>query len=166
MVSIVYARKHCILKEVGYHLNIVFFPAVIWSMNSSYLKYFFSRYYALLFDISSSTFCIYCKCFIQKTLLFHYFCDFWPGGVPLGKRFKKGAKIGCGLMTAKLNVFVHREAFGTVAKNIQIQDTPKTAQNRHSDAQRGQRMPKREHFRGILGTFWGSCANSENYVPA
>ena len=25
MVSIVYARKHCILKEVGYHLNIDFF---------------------------------------------------------------------------------------------------------------------------------------------
>ena len=61
-------------------------------MNSSYLKYFFSRYYTLLFDISSSTFCIYCKCFIQKTSLFNHFLCLLAWGVPLGKRFKQSAK--------------------------------------------------------------------------
>ena len=89
-------------------------------MKSSYLKYFFSRSYALLFDISSSNLCIYCEFFIKRRCFFISFGDFGPGGVPLGKRFKKGAKIGCGLMAPKLDVFVQREAFGPLSKNIKF----------------------------------------------
>ena len=48
------------------------------------------------------------------------FVTFGTRGVPLGKRFKKGAKIGCGLMAPKLDVFVHREAFGPLSKNIKF----------------------------------------------
>ena len=93
LVSIVYARKHCILKEVGYHVNIdLFFSAVIWSTNSSYSKYFFSRYYTLLFDISSSSRCIYWKFFIKKRYFYMILVTFGLGGYPLEKGSKKVPK--------------------------------------------------------------------------
>ena len=95
LVSVVYARKHCILKEVGYHVNIdlFFFFAVIWSTNSIYSKYFFSRYYTLLFDISSRNLCIDSNFSIKKRYVFIIFVTFGLGGYPLGKGSKKGTKM-------------------------------------------------------------------------
>ena len=120
-------------------------------MNSIYLKYFFSRYYTLLFDTSSSNLCIYCEFFIKKHCFFNDFCDFWPGGgVPLGKRFKKGYQNGKPLPCPKTGDFLQREAFGPLAKNMKFEDAPKTVQRQHLDAQRGPRMSKG----CILEVFW------------
>ena len=92
LVSIVYARKHCILKEVGYHLNSDLFFWSDFEHEIYLLEVIFSRYYTLLFDISSSNLCIYCKLFIKKRYFFIIFVTFGMGGTPWKKVQKRVPK--------------------------------------------------------------------------
>ena len=103
-------------------------------------------------------------CFHWKTLLFFtIFVTFGMEGVPLGKRFKKGCQKCRPGAIPKSGYFVQREAFGPLSKKINFLDTPKTAQKRHLDAQRGQTNQKAA-FGGIFGTFvvpcqqWKACS--------
>ena len=48
------------------------------------------------------------------------FVTFGLRGVPLGKRVKKGTKIGYVEMSPKSSVFVQREAFGPLTKNMKF----------------------------------------------
>ena len=93
---------------------------MIWSTNSTYSKYFFSRYYTLLFDISSRNLCIDSNFFIKKRYFFIIFVTFGLRGVPLGKRFEKGYQNGRRGTNPKMGFFVHREAFGPLSKNMKF----------------------------------------------
>ena len=121
LVSIVYARKHCILKEVGYHVNIDLFflqwfgawTLFTWSIYAPDIKRFCLTFHraTYVFIVSAS---------LKKHYFFMIFVTLGMEGVPLGKRFKKGAEKLLHCAPPKWRFFVHRDTSGPLSKNVKF----------------------------------------------
>ena len=97
--------------------------------------------------------------FLMKNVTFRVL--FTEGGTLWKKVPKRGQKV------IFLNphfgaIFERKQASGPFQKNTKFEAVPKMAEKRHLGAQGAQKVPKREHFGGLFGTFSGSDAKSEN----
>ena len=146
-------------------MDLLFFSAVIWSTNSIYSKYFFSRYYTLLFDISSRNLCIDSIFFIKKRYFFIIFVTFGLRGVPLGKKFEKGAKI-------YVSHFIQNDVFSCRGRHLDPSEktfnfrTPQKQSKGSTWTPKGAKAcPKGSILEVFLIPFWGPVPTVKTVFP-
>ena len=143
----------------------LFFSAVIWSTNSTYSKYFFSRYYTLLFDISSRNLCIDSMFFIKKRYFFIIFVTFGLGGYPLEKGSKKVPKLGVCQWPQNWTFSCTGKHLDPFQKTWNFRTPPKQPKGSTWTPKGAKACPKGSILEVFLVPFWGPVPTVKTVFP-